>query len=124
MRRLAPLLLAAVPAWAEPISVPSGQPLEFIEAFWDLADEGSPGLRIRLLAPEIGNDLAFADVAPDFRHLCRTLGLPRLTRDGADSSIIIDLLDRPVPFGTSDPEAVQFFEAFRVEGGDCVWQGL
>ena len=32
------------------------------------------------------------------------------------SQIVISLADRPVPFGQPDPEATQFFEAFRPEG--------
>jgi hypothetical protein len=38
------------------------------------------------------------------------------------SQIIISLEDRPVPFGEADPEAVQYFEAFRVENGACIWE--
>ena len=122
MRALAPLLIASLPAVAEPLSVPSGQPLELIEALWDFSD--APALRLRLLAPEIGTVRDFAAVEADFLHLCRTLALPLLTADRADYLIIINLLDRPVPFGTTDPEATQFFEAYRAQDGDCIWEGL
>ena len=124
MLRLAPFLLAALPASAQPVSAPSGQPLEIIELFWDLGDEEEAVLRIRLLAPEIGRGRTFAEIEPDFLHLCRTEGLPRVTADRENSLIVVNMLDRPVAFGTIDPNATQFFEAFRAEGGDCVWQGL
>ena len=38
------------------------------------------------------------------------------------SQIVISLSDRAVPFGEADPEATQFFEAYRVEGGACIWE--
>ena len=124
MRRLAPLLLAALPAWAEPVSAPSGQRIELVEAFWDVTKGRPPTLRLRFLAPQLGDGLTFADVEADFLHLCRAHALPHVTEERNGSLIIINILDRRVPFGASDPEATQFFEAFRAENGDCVWQGL
>ncbi len=115
---------AALPAWAEPVSVPSGQKLELLEAFWDGADETSRTLRLRFLAPQIGGARSFADVEADFLHLCRAHGLPRVPPGRQHSLVVVNMSDRPVPFGTSDPEAVQYFEAFRIESGDCVWEGL
>jgi hypothetical protein len=124
MRGLVLLVSAAWPVLAEPVTVPSGQPLEFMEAFWDVRDEDAPVLRLRFVAREIGTERDFAAVEPDFIHLCRTLALPRLPQERRDSLIVINLSDRPVPFGASDPEATQYFEAFRAEDGDCRWEGL
>jgi len=33
--------------------------------------------------------------------------------------IVISMMDRPVVFGTSDPNATQFFEAFRIKEDSC-----
>jgi Family of unknown function (DUF6497) len=30
--------------------------------------------------------------------------------------------DRVVPFGQTDPEATQFFEAYSLQGDTCVWE--
>lgn len=124
LRRLVPLLLAAMPASAESVIAPSGQKLELIEAFWDVASEPPPTLRLRFLAPEIDEERSFAEIEADFLHLCRTEALPRMTPENQDSLIVINMLDRTIPFGTSDPEATQYFEAFRADGGDCVWEGF
>lgn len=124
MLRLAPLVLAALPARAEPVAVPSGQPLELIEAFWDLADEGTPTFRLRFLAPEIGAGRDFSDVEGDFSHICQTLALPNVPPERDGALIVVSLSERPVPFGTFDPEVTQFFEGFRAENGTCVWEPL
>ena len=38
--------------------------------------------------------------------------------------IVISLADRVTEFGVSDPEATQFFEAFRLSNDTCIWEGL
>jgi hypothetical protein len=124
MLRLAPLILAAAPAWAQPVTVPSGQSLEFIEAFWDLTEESNPTLRLRFLAPEIGGARGFAEIEKDFPLLCQTLGVPNVPPERDGALIVLSFSDRPVPFGTFDPEATQFFEGFRADSGKCIWEPL
>jgi hypothetical protein len=124
MLRLAPLILAAAPAWADAVPVPSGQKVELIEAFWDLADETTPTLRLRFLAPEIGDGRTHAEVEKDFPYLCQTLALPSVPPERDGALIVLSLSDRPVPFGTFDPDATQFFEGFRADSGSCVWEPL
>jgi hypothetical protein len=36
--------------------------------------------------------------------------------------VIISLSDTAVPFGESAPEATQFFEAFAIRDGACIWE--
>jgi len=123
MRTLAMLILAASPAYA--IDVPSGQPLELQEVLVD-AQDARTWLRFRFVAPQIGRGdgrLSYADTSPDFLHLCDTLALPymaeyQLTGD----AIVISLADRATEFGVPDPDATQFFEAFRIEGDTCIWE--
>ena len=38
--------------------------------------------------------------------------------------IVISLMDRLVDFGATNPDATQFFEAYRIEDGTCIWEGL
>lgn len=123
MRVLAWLLILALPALAETVRAPSGQPLELSEAFWDRGD-APPVLRLRFLAPGIGGDRHFADVEGDFMFLCRTEALPRLRGTQGGARIVITLMDRHLAFGEIDPAATQFFEGFRESGGDCVWDGF
>lgn len=109
------------------LDVPSGQPVTLHEVLID--EVGSESwLRFRFLTPEIsreGGSLSFADVEPDFEHLCTEVALPYLSEyDLAPTIVAIALLDRPVPFGQSDPEATQFIDVFRVISGTCIWEGL
>ena len=107
--------------------VPSGQSVALHDVRVD--DMGTEvWVRFRFLAPAIGRTQAqvtYAQVEADFVALCETVVRPylagqRLRPDG----VVISLMDRPVPFGQADPDATQFFEAFRITADMCVWQGL
>jgi hypothetical protein len=117
------MVACAEPAAASIVDAPSGQPLELIEAFWDRGDAAEPVLRLRFLAPEIGGWRAFRDVEGDFLHLCRSIGLARARRSEG-TLIVITMLSRPLPFGASDPETIQYIEAFRAEADDCAWEAF
>ena len=96
------------------------------------ADAGEGGAvtgglaRFRLVVPGLGGEgAAYDDVAQDFAWLCESLALPALGANGwAPTEVVIALSDREVPFGETDPEAVQFFEGFRVEDGTCIAQAF
>jgi len=107
--------------------VPSGQNVTLSEVLIDSVG-AEQWLRFRFLAPQIARDdgdLSYADVADDFQHLCDGFATPYMADfDLEGDVIVISLMDRPVPFGTADPDATQFFEAFRVEDGACVWSDL
>jgi hypothetical protein len=119
------LFLAATPALA--IDVPSGQPVTLQEV---LVDEIGPQiwLRFRFVAPEIARGAGGVDyetAAGDMAHLCDALALPYIAQyDLTGDVIVISLADRLTEFGTADPDATQFFEAYRVENGLCIWEGL
>ena len=49
--------------------------------------------------------------------------LPRIDPHGPQpAQVIISLSDRPVPFGEVEPDVTQFFEAYRIENGACIWE--
>ncbi len=112
----------------EDIIVPSGQRITFIETVRDAPGPGGLTYRFRFLAPDIAradgtvtDDMAFDDMA----QLCAGYALSHLSNIGPQpAQIIISLVDRPLPFGTPDPEATQFFEAFHLEDGACIWDGF
>ncbi|SNX67412.1 hypothetical protein SAMN05878503_10144 [Cereibacter ovatus] len=112
---------------AAPIAVPSGQPVTLLETIWN--EPGPAGLtfRFRFLAPEIGfggsvdYDTAYADIVA----LCESYVLPRLNgTEPAPAQVIVSLSDRPLPFGAADPEVTQFFEAFSISDGHCIWEAF
>lgn len=112
----------------ETIEVPSGQTVTFLDVVHEAPGPDGLTYRFRFVAPAIarvggtvGSDQALEDMAA----LCESYALPRLAALGPQpSQIIISLADRAVPFGQPDPEATQFFEAFRPEGSGCVWEGF
>ncbi|SFQ96292.1 DUF6497 family protein [Poseidonocella sedimentorum] len=105
----------------EALAVPSGQFLQVSEVIDEPLPSGGLRSRWRFVAPGM-TSTTFARLEPDFAHLCEHLALPALRARGLrPTEIVISIADRDVVFGVSDPEAVQFFEAFRVEGGRCQW---
>ncbi|UWQ77872.1 DUF6497 family protein [Leisingera sp. S132] len=123
-------LCALTAAAAEAVPVPSGQPVTLAEVLLDEAP-GQPGgtwARFRFLAPQIARGsgtVSYEAAAPDMDHLCGTIALPYLAEHGLSAArVVISLSDRMVPFGAQDPEATQFFEAYRPEGAACIWEAF
>ena len=108
------------------IELPSGQLVKLVETIWNTPGPQGLATRFRFLAPEINHasgSVDFQAAAEDIAWLCQNYALSRVTDAGPmPGQIIISLEDRPVPFGEADPEAVQYFEAFRVENGVCIWE--
>ncbi|MCI2400763.1 DUF6497 family protein [Aliiroseovarius subalbicans] len=122
------VVLSAPAGAGEKIRVPSGQDVTFQDAIW--GEPGATGLavRFRFVAPRIARtvgDIEFLQAEEDMVHLCETFALPRVASTGPrPAQIIISLSDRVIEFGLSDPEATQFFEAYRPDGESCVWEGF
>jgi hypothetical protein len=128
MRGALVLALAAAPAAAEEaIAVPSGQAVTLVDTLQDAAGPAGLTARFRFLAPAIaaGGGIGFDTAAADMQALCDGYALPRLAVTGPmPAQVVIVLMDRPVPFGEAAPEATQFFEAYRIEAGACVWEAF
>ncbi|QDI76304.1 hypothetical protein R2C4_11275 [Leisingera aquaemixtae] len=126
-------LIAQAAAAADAIAVPSGQLVTLAEVLLDEAP-GQPGqppqlwARFRFLAPQIARGtgtVSYDTAAPDMDHLCGTLALPYLAEHGMTAArVVISLSDRELPFGAQDPEATQFFEAYRPDGAACMWEAF
>ena len=111
----------------EGLKVPSGQQITFLDQVW--TGEGAARVvRFRFVAPAIARSLgevAFSQAEGDMAHLCEAFALPRLAgQETPPAQIIISLADRPLDFGLSDPEATQYFEAYRPDHGSCIWEGF
>ena len=105
-----------------PLDVPSGQAVTLQEVLWNVAGPQGLTLRFRFVAP----DLAALDVdtaLADMQALCDGYAAARVTDFGpAPQQIIISLADAPHPFGETLPDAIQYFEAYRIENGACIWE--
>lgn len=107
----------------QPIPVPSGQEVRLIEVIWNAPGPEGLTWRFRFLAPRIGQDVDYDLALGDMDYLCQTYVVPRLTATGPQpAQVVVSLSDRPLPFGQTDPEAVQFFEAYRIAEGRCIWE--
>ena len=111
------------------ITVPSGQDIAFLDVI--RGEEGAVGtaVRYRFLAPGIARDkgnVVFSQAEEDMAVLCQDYVLPQLHVAPGEmpDQIIIVLSDRKVEFGVADPDATQYFEAYRPEDGACFWEGF
>jgi hypothetical protein len=109
---------------AATFAVPSGQPVSLQDIFWE---EGEPLLlRVRFTAPAIarvGGTIDYETAAKDMLYLCDSFVKPQIEQ-GADKpdQIILSFSDVAVPFGEADPDATQFFEAYSIKDGVCMWE--
>lgn len=119
--------MASAPAAAQTpdIRVPSGRTLSLHEVLTDTRP-GELWVRFRF----ISEGLSQAEVddhdrmAEDMDWLCANLVLPYLDHhELKPDRVAISFSDRPVPFGEAAPDAVQVFEAYRIEDGACIWEG-
>lgn len=119
------LLLAGAAVAQGTMPVPSGQTVTLTEVLIDDAP-GETWLRFRFLAPEIARDGGRIDAVTagtDMDHLCAHLALPYMEAQNLTAArIVVSLMDREVPFGLADPDATQFFEAYRPDGARCIWE--
>jgi hypothetical protein len=108
---------------AEPIPVPSGQFVTLQDVVWSVAPFQGFRLRFRFVAPEIraGGTVDFGQASADMMALCQGYAREKMAAlGGAPEQIIISMAEKPVAFGETLPEVVQFFEAFRIEGDTCI----
>ena len=122
MRLAAALMLLAAPAAAQDVP-PSGQPLVLWEIVWErVAGSGAQAV-LRFIAPGIARDGGTVDAEAalaDLDWLCATHGVPVAALPAARSDkVVITLMDRAVPRGTTDAAATQYFGLYTIENGEC-----
>jgi len=113
--------LGASTVMASSLTVPSGQSIALFETI-----EEPNVVRFRFLAPQIdpaNTGLAYGDVEADFAALCQSVALPHVAGfDPRPEQIVISLMSAETEFGVANPDVTQFFEAFSVQDGACMWE--
>jgi len=115
---------ATAPVMAEDeVQVPSGQVVTFLEAVLNEAGPQGRTARFRFVAPAIARGMDFDAAVADMQHLCDTYAVPRVTGTGSlPQQIVISLSAEPVPFGEAAPGVTQYFEAYSLQDGACIWE--
>lgn len=107
--------------------VPSGQQITYQEAILEPQPAGDAWLRLRFVAPRIGDgagNVSFAEAADDMAFLCREVGV-EVARQAAPevTRIIVSLSAEETEFARSYPDIVQYFEQYRITAENtCVWE--
>lgn len=84
-------------------------------------------VRLRYVQPKLAGEDAveFAQIEPDFQHLCDSDGIAHLEKSAPNAAeIVISIASEPFEFGETAPEIIQYIDAFDVKDGACVWGGL
>ncbi|GAA6165963.1 hypothetical protein NBRC116590_36670 [Pelagimonas sp. KU-00592-HH] len=107
-------------------AVPSGFEVYLQEMLFELRQDQSRVARFRYVMPIIGQEgVTFFHVEQDFPVLCESHAVPSIEKsDEIVDQVIISLADRELEFGVSSSVATQYFEAFRLENGSCIWEGF
>lgn len=128
---LAALLAAAAPAamaeaWpVGEVVAPSGQVLVVHDVTFEQDPwSGEIQVAVRLLAPMIADDgLGPDEVRADMDFACRTWGLPAAaTRATPPERVIVELMAAPAERGVATPDIRRYFEQYRLQGPDCIWE--
>ena len=105
-----------------------GNLISFLDVILNAPGPDGLTARFRFVAPGIakqGGTVDFETASADMEHLCRAFALPRISDIGPKpSQIVISLSDKAVPFGEPAPDTTQFFEAYAIEGDDCIWEAF
>lgn len=120
-----PLSAGTEPASDEQVAVPSGQPVTLQEVIWNEPGPSGLTVRFRFLAPEIraGGSVGFDMASADIQALCETYVLDRIADlSPAPAQVVISMADVAIPFGEAAPEVTQYFEAFTIRDGICIWE--
>ncbi len=105
--------------------VPSGNEINLQEIIYETRADDSRVARFRYVMPLIRQGVEFYDIEDDFFHLCIGVAVPYLAvQEEKVDQVIISMSDRETTFGETTQVATQFFEAFSVQDGTCIWEGF
>ncbi len=102
---------------------PSGQPIVLWEIVWERVEGSGAQAVLRFIAPGIardGGNVTAEQALADLDWLCATHGIPVAALPSARADrVVVTLMDRPVPRGTTDAAATQFFGLYSMKNGEC-----
>jgi hypothetical protein len=125
------LLAAAAPAalaeaWPTgEVVAPSGQLLVLQDVMFEENPwSGETQVAVRLLAPMIaGEGLLPTELRDDMEFACRTWGLPAAaTLASPPDWVVVEMMEAPAERGTATPGIRRYFEQYRLQGPDCIWE--
>lgn len=102
------------------ITVPSGREVRFLDVISNAPGPQGATARFRFVVPGLQTG---EDASADMEALCNSYALPRVSGNvPAPQQIVIVFADQAVPFGETAPDTVQFFEAYGLKNGACIWE--
>jgi hypothetical protein len=111
-------------AQAAALRLPSGLEARLFEVLSDRPAGGGLIYRFRYVAAGFAAGAErFDTIQGDLAWLCEAHAVPQIANIGPQPrQVIVSLADRESEFGIYDEAVTQVFEAYRVEGGRCIWE--
>jgi Family of unknown function (DUF6497) len=121
------LWVSGVAAEEMAVTLKSGLAATLTETLWE--PQTSPAelwVRFRFVVPGLaGAEPDFDVMGADLEALCRDVVLPAIAKAGkAADQAVISLSSQAIPFGETNPDVTQVFEAYRVTDGNCILEGF
>lgn len=115
--------VCAAPTAARDIALPSGRSVTHIETIIDMDAMTS---RFRFTMVDLQADPDALSDGPgrveDLGFLCQLFAILEADAVAAyPDAVVISVAAKPTVFGDATPDIAQFFEAFVVEDGHCIW---
>ncbi len=120
-------LFIGTTAFADLPPVPSGQNLEIFEEIFQTTTPTRRQFYLSVLAPEIkeGGAISYETASLDIDVLCNDYALQKAQTptDGLDAAreVVIRMMDRPVTYGETNPDAKQYMGFYDISEGLCEW---
>lgn len=106
-------------------AVPSGNEIHLQEMLFETRADDTRVARFRYVMPLMRQGIDFTEIEEDFFHLCIGVAVPYLAvSEETVDQVIISMADRETDFGVTTHLAKQYFEAFSVQDGTCIWEGF
>ncbi|MBO9477330.1 hypothetical protein J7382_07280 [Shimia sp. R11_0] len=105
--------------------MPSGNEIHLQEMLFETRADDTRVARFRYVMPLMRQGIDFTEIEEDFFHLCIGVAVPYLAvSEETVDQVIISMADRETDFGVTTHLAKQYFEAFSVQDGTCIWEGF
>lgn len=120
-----PMLMQSCEKDADSASdIPSGFEHSLFETLEDTMPDGKRVLRLRYVADSLGAE-DHQRVSADFAALCARDALPHQAKaDPKFDEVVISLANKKSEFAVFNPEVTQYFEAFTLKNGSCIWEAF
>lgn len=107
----------------ETLTAPSGRAVTLCDVVYEVQPNNASWAVVRVLDPGLPDTITVAD-RTDHDWVCETWGIAALEKEPRPERIVVQIMQEPFVRGEPAPGITQSIEAYREEGGTCIWELL